>query len=67
MDYNDFRSQRMERQVSKLVKRLMELLGKVSELSESGDLDMFPNSDCADLSRHTKALVYNLKQLNSGK
>ena len=67
MDYNDFRSQRMERQVNKLVKRLMESLSKVSELSESGDLDKFHNSDCANLSRHVKALVYNIKQLNSGK
>ena len=67
MDYNDFRSQRMERQVNKLVKQLIKSLNKISGLSESGDLDMFPNSECANLSRHTKALVYNIKQLNSGK
>ena len=67
MDYNNLRSQRMERQVDKLVKRAMESLSKISELSESGDLDMFHNSDCAKLSRHVKALVYKIKQLNSGK
>ncbi len=57
----------MERQVNKLVKQLIKSLNRVSELSESGDLDMFQNNECANLSRHMKALVYNIKQLNSGK
>jgi polyhydroxyalkanoate synthesis regulator phasin len=57
----------MEKQINMMAKSAMELLNKISELSESGDLDMFHESDCAKLRSKVNVLTRRIKKLNAGK
>lgn len=57
----------MGKQINMMAKSAMELLNKISELSESGDLDMFHESDCAKLRSKVNVLTRRIKSLNSGK